>query len=126
MQQRRVFQIGKHSFDTVDLITRGRLARIQAECFQANAQRIASLGFQRIRAELVDAAQIQDAFEAQPFFVIADLRGAGLAGAVHAAADGIHIVIDGPDEAMIDQVHIEPGHDPAIGRIQSKVHEQPV
>ena len=85
VQKRGVFQIRKHGLDTVDFIARGRLARIQAESFQVNAQCIAGLGFQRIRAELVDAAQVQDAFETQPGLVITDLRGAGLAGSVHSA-----------------------------------------
>ena len=126
VQKRGVFQVRKDGLDAVDFIARGRLARVETESFQVNAQCIAGLGFQRIRAKLVDAAQVQDTFKAQPFFVIADLRGAGLAGSVHATANRIQIVVDDPDKTVIDQVHIEPGHDPAIGRIQSKVHEQPV
>jgi hypothetical protein len=58
---------------------------------------------------LIDGAQTE------ALLVLAQLGRAGLAGAVHAAAQVVEVVVHGADGAVVDQVHVEPGADAAAG-----------
>ena len=97
----------------------GRIARVQLDAVQHDAELLADLALEEVGAVVVLAAQVDDGLEPVLAMVLADLCRAGLAGAEHAAAKIVEVVVDRPHETVVHRVHVEPGEKRPQGLLMS-------
>jgi hypothetical protein len=105
------------------LVHAGHAPRAQREADQLQAQAAAGVRLQRVGAlTQVLAAQVEHGADAQGLAVAPQLGRTGLAEPVHAPAQVVQVVVQGPECTVVHQVHVKAGDEPAQACLEVVAH----